>query len=80
MGLRPTRGNENHPCCHPRVGGGPGHSQTSWIPAFAGMTSLGVIFGRAVGDEGSRQLPDFTTAEILRFAQNDRPEEFFCYL
>jgi len=28
-------------------------------------------------DEGSLQLLDFTTAEILRFAQNDSAEGFF---
>jgi hypothetical protein len=41
MGLRPTQGDENRPCCHPRVSGGPGQSTSSWIPAFAGMTGIG---------------------------------------
>jgi hypothetical protein len=40
IGLRPTRGNENHPRCHPRVGEGP-RQASRWIPAFAGMTSVG---------------------------------------
>jgi hypothetical protein len=39
-----------------------------------------MTFRRAEGDEGSRQLIDFTTAEILRFAQNDTDQVFISSL
>ena len=32
-----------------------------------------VVFERAARDEGSLQFAEITTAEILRFAQNDMP-------
>ena len=35
-----------------------------------------VIFRRAEGDEGSPQFAETATAEILRFAQNDRARVF----
>jgi len=59
-------------------------SGESCIPAFGGMTSLGVIFRRAAGDEKSRialktlrvrSLAEFTLestqSEVLRCAQDE---------
>jgi hypothetical protein len=72
MGLWPTQGNENHHRRHPRESGDPGG-----IPAFAGMTGEG-SFSR--GPQATKDRPCcliLQTAEILRFAQNDRLQGFF---
>jgi hypothetical protein len=75
MGLRPTRANENHRQCRPRESGDPCSAQ--WIPAFAGMTSPDVIFRgakRRISVVGLALTDLEPTAEILRFAQDDRFE------
>jgi hypothetical protein len=67
MGLRPTRGNENHPCCHPRVGGGPRH-QDELDSRLRGNDCNGVIFSRvpqARDDEESRTASKTLRARFL---------------
>jgi hypothetical protein len=69
MGLRPIQRDENHMRRHPRERGGPLLVSKTMDSRLRGND---VIFERSWGYEGSRQLQVLATAEILRFAQNDR--------